>query len=328
MSLRLIMVTAEDGYEDTLTAIAQQADNVRHEVLASKEGRTTVSMLVAPHQRQDIIDDIQRGLGGSETWQMVVMPVEAAVPLVEEEEDVKKPTKKTASQASREELYDDVEKSARIDANYITLVVLSTITVAIGLIKDNIAVVIGAMVIAPLLGPNLALTFGASMGNRDLIVRAAKCSSLGVGITLALSYAIGLGFPFDRSSHELLSRTDVGLESAVLALASGAAAALSLVTGLSSTLVGVMVAVALLPPAATVAIMASADSWDRAIGAALLLAVNIVCVNLAGQIVFYARGVRPRTGAEKAQARLTSRGFLALWLVLLFGLVALVVFRG
>ena len=327
MPLRLIMVTADDGHEDTLTAIAQQADNVRYEVHASKEGRTTVSMLVGPHERQRIIDNIQKSLGASETWQMVVMPVEAAVPLIEEEDD-KTAQKKKSGQASREELYDDVEKGARIDGNYILLVMLSTITVAIGLIKDNIAVVIGAMVIAPLLGPNLALTFGATMGNRDLILRAAKCSLLGVGITLALSYAIGLGFPFERSSQELLSRTDVGLESAALALASGAAAALSLVTGLSSTLVGVMVAVALLPPAATIAIMASADSWDRAIGAALLLAVNIVCVNLAGQIVFYARGIRPRTDSEKAQARLTSGAFLALWLILLTGLVTVVIARA
>jgi len=323
MPLRLLLVTADDGHEDTLTAIAQQADNVPYEVLASKEGRTTVSMLVTANNRQQIIDNIQKSLGASATWRLVAIPVEAAIPLVEQD-DGKADAQRRSSTYSREELYHDVERGVRIDGNYILLVILSTITVAIGLIEDNIAVVIGAMVIAPLLGPNLALTFATTLGHRELIVRSLRTNAVGLSITLALSYAIGLIFPFERSSEELLSRTTVGLESAALALASGAAAVLSLITGLSSTLVGVMVAVALLPPAATVAIMASGGDWNATIGAALLLAINIVCINLAGQVVFLAHGLSPRTLKEKVAARFTTALSLAAWTSLLLILIALV----
>ena len=95
---------------------------------------------------------------------------------------------------------------------------------------------------------------------------------------IGLSAALARVWPWDPSSTELMLRTDVGLAAVALALASGAAAALSLTTGLSSVLVGVMVSVALLPPAAALGLMLGYGQPDLAIGAGLLLAINIVCV--------------------------------------------------
>lgn len=126
---------------------------------------------------------------------------------------------------------------------------------AIGLIESNVAVVIGAMVIAPLLGPNLAFGLGTALGDASLMRKSALTNSVGILLAIALSVLIGLFTLFDVSSPELIPRTQVGLDSIALALASGAAAALSLTTGLSSVLVGVMVAVALLPPAVTFGLM-------------------------------------------------------------------------
>nr|MBS0020561.1 DUF389 domain-containing protein [Gammaproteobacteria bacterium] len=120
---------------------------------------------------------------------------------------------------------------------------------------------------------------------------------------------------------------DAQLDSVALALASGAAAVLSLTTGLPSVLVGVMVAVALLPPAATLGLMLGRGQPDLATGAALLLAVNIVCLNLASKIVFLVRGIRPRTWWEKAQAKRAMTIYLVVWVVTLFVLVLAIYFR-
>ena len=95
------------------------------------------------------------------------------------------------------------------------------------------------------------------------------------------------------TSPELAGRTNVGLDSVALALASGAAAALSLTTGLSSVMVGVMVAVALLPPAVTLGLMLGHGEGSLAAGAGLLLAINVVCINLASKVVFFIKGIRP-----------------------------------
>jgi uncharacterized membrane protein len=129
------------------------------------------------------------------------------------------------------------------------------------------------------------------------------------------------------ASSEILARTDVGLDGAALALASGAAAVLSLTTGLSSTLVGVMVAVALLPPTATMGMLIGAGHWQLAMGALLLLAVNVVCVIVSAKIVFAAKGVQPRTWYERNRTHQSRILRGTIWALLLFALLLIVVIR-
>ena len=103
---------------------------------------------------------------------------------------------------------------------------------------------------------------------------------------------------------------------------------LSLSTGLSTTLVGVMVAVALLPPTATLGMLLGSGQFELAGGAALLLAVNIVCVILAAKLVFLVKGVKPRTWLERSRARQSMVTYLTLWVTLLSILIAVIVLRG
>ena len=124
-----------------------------------------------------------------------------------------------------------------------------------------------------------------------------------------------------------MARTDVGMDSIALALASGAAAVLSITTGLSSVLVGVMVAVALLPPTATLGLMLGAGQFEHALGAGLLLAVNVVCVNLAAKVVFLAKGIHPRTWWERKKARRAMVLYLLIWIASLALLVAAIYLR-
>ena len=128
-------------------------------------------------------------------------------------------------------------------------------------------------------------------------------------------------------SAELILRTDINYAGTAIALASGAAAALSLITGLSSTLVGVMVAVALMPPAVTIGLMLSDRSYDLAIGALLLLAVNIVCINLSAKLVFLAKKIQPRTWIETKKIKQSRTLYLIAWIILLLFLTLITYFR-
>lgn len=311
MSVKVVEVITDAGNADSVAAIASQ-----HEVLdqwigpPSEDGRICVRLLVPPEARQPVLDALQSTLGGRERSRVVVQPVEAVWPQPEA-------SRQSATQTTREELYAQVEKGARLDTTFLVLVVLSTIVAAIGLVQDNVAVVIGAMVIAPLLGPNIALALGAALGDRALMGRALGTNLAGMGVALALSFVIGYLWPEPllTISSELRARTDVGLAGVALALASGAAAVLSLTTGLSSVLVGVMVAVALLPPTASMGLLLGSQHPREALGAALLLAVNVVCVNLAAKLVLLVQGVRPRTWLEKAQARQSMTAYLLFWAV-------------
>jgi uncharacterized hydrophobic protein (TIGR00341 family) len=323
--MKLIEVNADAGHVDTVSGIAQGNEAADFRLgYKGEDGRQIMRILIGDDRAQATLDALQKTLGKDPKARIVVLDVETALPRPPERER----TKEEAATATREALYEDIEKSARLDANFVVLVVLSTIVAAIGLIEDNVAVVIGAMVIAPLLGPNLALALGTALGDTSLMWKAARANGLGIGLAFLLALAIGLVWPVDIHSHELMARTDVGLDSVALALASGAAAVLSITTGLSSVLVGVMVAVALLPPTATLGLMLGAGQVHNALGAGLLLAVNIVCVNLAAKVVFLVKGIHPRTWWEQRKAKRGMTLYILIWAVTLALLVAVIYLRG
>ena len=241
MPLRLIEAYVEEGHTDTLLAIAEQAGAVDCFAGAvSEDGRQTVRLLVSPSHQQAVLDQIQTALSGSEGWRLVLLPVEAALPVPPPSDD--KPLLPDSKTASREELLADMRSGTRLDRGYVFLTVLSTIAASIGLLTDSAAVVIGAMVIAPLLGPNLAFAFATALGDRSLMALAARAMVVGLAIVLVIGAIVGVIWP-GYSTPELQERTIVGYEGVALALATGAAAVLSLTTGVSATLVGVMVAV-------------------------------------------------------------------------------------
>lgn len=324
--MRMIEVIANVGHREAIIRLARQ-----HEALdiwsghMDEEERQAVRILIPANHYPALLDALEGRLHTSSNARIVVFPVDATLPRIEEKPSEEK--EKSSVTTSREELYKDVSQGARLDGNFLLLVALSTVVAAIGLLENNVAVVIGAMVIAPLLGPNIALALGTALGDTELMWRALKTNLAGVLLAFSMSLLIGMFWPMRALSEELLTRTDVGLAGIVLALASGAAAVLSLTTRISSVLVGVMVAVALLPPTTTMGLMAGSGRFELATGAALLLATNIVCVNLAAKLVFLFKSVKPRTWLEQKKARQSMSAYIVLWLITLSILIAVIYIR-
>lgn len=323
MTLRVIEVTAPAGYADTLVALAEQFEAI--EVFAARsadagEARCIVHLVCETNRVQEFTDAVQQAIGRGEHWRAVILAVEGTVPGYEPDKAERRAAFRSGA-ASREEIHSEIARNANLDSTFLTLTFLSAIVASIGLLKDNVAVIIGAMVIAPLLGPNLAFALGTALGDRALMQKAMRTNVAGVALTVTLGIVIAMMWTDGFEAPELLNRTKVGYDGIALALASGAAAVFSLVAGLSSALVGVMVAVALMPPAVAIGIMLGAGNPEAALGAAILLAVNVVCVNLAAQAVFVAKGIRPRTWWEKKASSASLRLNFVMWLVLLAALV-------
>jgi uncharacterized hydrophobic protein (TIGR00341 family) len=139
------------------------------------------------------------------------------------------------------------------------MVVLSTIVAAVGLYYNSAAIIIGAMVIAPLLGPNMALSLGTTLGDLSLLHRAILTALAGIATTMVLSVIIGMLVQVDPASPELALRNGVGLGDIAVALASGCAGALAFTMGVSTTLIGVMVA--LLPPLVAFGLLLGGSLW-------------------------------------------------------------------
>ena len=138
-------------------------------------------MVVTDDARQSLIDSIQVLFENDKEAKILILPVDASIPRLQEDKDKNSDIK---SKTTREELFEQVSKGIDFNINYVFMVILSSIVATIGLSEDNIAVVVGAMVIAPLLGPNLALSFAATIGSKKLAISSLK--SLIIGIALSL----------------------------------------------------------------------------------------------------------------------------------------------
>ncbi len=229
------------------------------------------------------------------------------------------------TRVSRQELYNDVAGGAVLSGNYLAMVVLSAVIAAIGLVRDDMAIIVGAMVLAPLLLPNVAFALANTLGDTVLGRSAMKTALAGMVLSLLTGLVIGLFTDVDPAIPALAARTRLGWSDLFLALASGCACVLALTGGGRLSLVGVMVAVALMPPLVTGGLMFGAGFFTHGLEACNLALANIICINLAGVITFHLQGIRPSTWWEKNRARQASRRATLIWLFLfaLLGLLLL-----
>ena len=288
--------------------------------------RETVHVLLEDGEGQALMDAAQTMFASKDQWRLVLMDIEATLPRVtpsDTKTEADNGKKKSSNQAMRESLVAEVTSNSRLNIDFIVLTILSAIVAAIGLNEDNVAVVIGAMVIAPLLGPILGFSVGSALGSGALMLKASKTALSGLAAGFGTVFLLALAYPVNLESQELVARTDITPEVIALALASGAAAALSMTSGVSSALVGVMVAVALLPPSAASAMYLGAGDTNNALAAAILVLLNVICVLISTQIIFVWKGVRPRRWLQQQNAARSRRINLIVWATLLAGLFAL-----
>jgi uncharacterized hydrophobic protein (TIGR00341 family) len=291
--------------------------------------RLCVKIILEMEESEDVLDAAQKRLSFEDEYRMVVYPVEATLPRLsskEKDKAKKEKEKKKKDRRSREELYTAVTDVSEPKTTYFVLVLLSTIVVVVGLLNDNAAVIIGAMVIAPLLGPNVGLALAAALGD-GVLARRAAFSLLSAGAFVYLvTWAIGSIVAFNPELKEVAARTRVDFSDMVLALAAGSAGILAFTAGAPAGVIGVMVALALLPPLAVSGLCFGAGLYHAAANAALLCLINIICLNLAGVATFVAQGVSPGTWWEQKKAKVSIRYATAIWAILLGALSALLVF--
>jgi len=343
MPLRLIEVFLPDSNKTNVLESLNEQDvvGIWHEHL--NDNQMLCKVLVNTEEVEGVIDTLEK-FSDQDGYRLVLLPVEASMPRLPSEQPDPLPNdflkqsysgksskKPKRLRISREELYTDISGSIKVSTTYIAMVTLSAIVASIGLLKDNVAVIIGAMVIAPLLGPNVALALATTLADFELGKRALLANFFGISISFAIALIVGFIFSNLPNTDittipEIMARTRVDMGDILLALVSGIAGALAMTMGVSTTLIGVMVAVALLPPLATCAMLLGAGEIKLAFNALTLLATNIISVNLAAVVTFVFQGVRPATFFEADRAQKASWIAMLIWAFLLTGLIFIVSF--
>lgn len=325
MQLRLIQARLPEESPHAVADLLGDASPVDAWTVLSEDGARLLFALLGAEETEAVTDRLAERFGGDETFRVVVHSVEATLPPVEEESPSPPERGRTfwsgGSRVSREELYGDLAEASALGPVHLVTVGLSAVVAAVGLIRSDAALIIAAMVIAPLLGPNMGLALASTLGDRELALRSFAAGAAGLVLALAMSWTIGAFIPFDPGGAELASRTRVGLPDVAVALAAGTAGALAYTSGLPTAIVGVMVAVALVPPLVAAGLFLGAGQEYLAYRSGLLVVTNFACVNLAGVATFLAQNIRPRTFWDAERARRAAWIAIGSWLIALAALI-------
>lgn len=331
MSLRLLEFMLDKKEFDNLPSLLEDIQVVQIWMTDTSDQKGMVRILHQSENTEALSDKLLQLYEVSEDFRMVLLPVEAAIPPVErpEEEETepekKEKTQKRTLRISREELYEDLTHASQLTPVYMVTVALSAIVAAIGLVTGNVPIIIGAMLIAPLLGPNVALGLASTLGDLELARRSLVVIVLGIAIGIALSSIMGVFLKVDANAPEIAILTKTTVSYVVVALAAGAAGTLAFTGGKPAVVVGVMVAVALLPPLVVTGLLIGSGIWLPALGAFVLLLVNVTCINLAAVATFLLQRVRPRTWWEAERAKRATRVAIILW-VIVFSILLVLLF--
>lgn len=211
------------------------------------------------------------------------------------------------SVSERAQIYMRVRRNSRPNLDYYVLMTLSAAIAALGLLQDSPAVVIGAMLVAPLMSPIVGSGMAIVLGDVRYLRFALGAALRGMFIALLVGFLIGLVAGDSNLTPEILARTEPTLVDLLIALFSGLAGAFAIAyTSAAGALPGVAIAAALVPPLASSGLAFSQGRFGDGTGALLLFITNFVAISSAATLVFLAFGFRPKT-SQKARRTIQHR---------------------
>ncbi|RAV27497.1 TIGR00341 family protein [Sinomicrobium soli] len=315
--MRRLEIILEKDKQERVSALLEGSEVVEKWEVKTIEGYVILNVLLQDEYSTTLLQELEK-----EAYHRVIIhPVEGTLPKVDlpDTEEKDKISFGKFITISKEELYSDVDEPVSLSVNFLLMIILSSFVAGIGILKDNVAIIIGAMVIAPFLGPNMSMAFGTTLGDWHIIRKSMLTGIVSTLITLAISFFWGM---FASGVGDITMDPDLGMQDIVLALVCGFAGVISVLGGQGGSLVGVMVAAALVPPLVRAGLLFGGGYYTDALNSFLIFSTNIICLNIAGIITFYLAGIRPGKWWEKEKAKRKTRNAFLIWS---FGLVLIIV---
>lgn len=190
-------------------------------------------------------------------------------------------------------VYEAVSDAGRTGGGYLIMSVLSAAIATLGLLLSSPAVVIGAMLLSPLMGPIILLGFAFWMVDLGATRHALFSLAVGLGVALVVAVLLTWVSPLKEPTAEILARTRPNLFDLLVAAFSGIAGGYAVIRQRGEAVIGVAIATALMPPIATVGFGLGTANWTIALGALLLFATNLIAIALAAAGMAALYGFRP-----------------------------------
>ncbi len=209
--------------------------------------------------------------------------------------------KRLISPQQLEKIRSSILQESTININYIVLIIGSCIIATFGLLSNSAAVIIGAMIIAPLMLPVRGLAFGALEGNTVLFRKALTAIIIGTILSIALAWFISYFVALPEFSSEIISRSRPTLLDLGIAVAAGGISGFAKVQPkISESLAGTAIAVALMPPVCVIGLGLSQLNLSLSVGATLLYLTNLLGITLSCMLTFLLTGCTSLKRAKKA----------------------------
>jgi uncharacterized hydrophobic protein (TIGR00341 family) len=313
-------------------------EGVDYVVTDETSGReyTAVATFPLPTAAVEPVLDRLREAGIDESTYTVIVAAETVISRRFEalEEEYEADAERSGDRISREELQAKADDLASGLGTYVLMTVISSVIATAGLLLDSPATVVGSMVIAPLIGPAMSAAIGTVVDDEALFRRGVRMQVIGVAVAVIAATAFAFALrslalvppgldPLELA--EVSERLAPNVLVLVVAVGAGIAGIVSLMTGVSATLVGVMIAVALIPPAAAVGIGIAFQIPRLVLGAGVIVAVNVLSINLSALVMLWYEGYRPQRWFREDEAR---AAFLKRVAVLAVAIALLSVFLG
>ncbi len=311
--MRLVQVTIPSGKRQTILDTLDDED-VDYVVADETSGReyAAVAYFPLPTNAVEPILDSLREAGLGDDAITVVVEANTVISRRFEQLQERYAEERDEDRIAREELTAAAEGLAPSLQTYVIMTIVSALIATAGLLLDSPAVVVGSMVIAPLVGPAMAASVGTVVNDQELFSRGVRLQvgGLVLAVITAALFAIFVRYtnliaPLAdvTTVPEIRERVAPDFLSLVVAVGAGVAGVVSLTSGVSTALVGVMIAVALIPPAATVGIGLAWGAPLVTLGSGVLLLVNVLSINLAALVVLWYTGYRPEHWFSQGAAR-------------------------
>ncbi|MBE1527639.1 putative hydrophobic protein (TIGR00271 family) [Sphingopyxis sp. OAS728] len=213
-----------------------------------------------------------------------------------------------------------VARDARLDKKFLLLIILAAMIATLGLLQSSTAVVIGAMLVSPLMGPIMGVGFGLATLESNLIRRSLVTLAAGMAVAILVAMLIIWLSPIRDVTPELRARTQPTLLDLGVAVVGGIAGVYAIMRKLSGVMVGVAIATALVPPLSTVGFGLATGRFDFAVGAALLFLTNTLAIAFAATIVarlnHFGPSLTPQHTAMQVAGIVATLGILSIPLAL------------
>ncbi|SDR32024.1 TIGR00341 family protein [Natronobacterium texcoconense] len=312
--MRHIQVTIPTGKRQAVLELLDEEgiDYVVTDESSSREYDAVVSFPLPTNAVEPVLDSLQEVGIEEESYTVVVDAETVASRQFDELQEEYATESVEEEQISRQELVTQAEELTPTFSVFFTMTLISAVVATVGLLLDSPAVVVGSMVIAPLIGPALSASIGTVVNDRDVFLTGMRYQFTGVagGIIAAAIVAwlvqsmllVPPGLEITEID-EVSERIAPELLLLPVALGAGAAGVLSLATGFSIAIVGVMIAAALVPPMAAAGIAIAWGLPIAALGSTVLVLVNLLGVNLSGLVTLWYLGYRPGSWFEISTAQ-------------------------